>query len=84
MQVSIARRVLAKCQGLRRGISTTSANFANPKLPTYDPAVGIGAKDTLPIAGLLLVFSAAALYVNPVTNGQSERFNKHNDNHHRL
>jgi len=84
MQVSIARQVLAKCQGLRRGISTTSADFANPKLPTYDPAVSIGAKDTLPIAGLLLVFSALALYVNPVTNGQSERFNKHADNHHKL
>jgi len=84
MQVSIARRVLANWQGLRRGISTTSANFANPKLPTFDPAVNIGFKDTLPIVGLVVAFSAAALYVNPITNGQSERFNKSCDNHHKL
>jgi hypothetical protein len=78
MQASIARRALAKWQMFSRGHATQTGEHygscCSQCMPTYDSAATIGFKDTWPIIGFVAIFSGIALYVNPLTNGQTERY----------
>jgi len=78
MQASIARRALAQWQMFSRGHATKAdghyGSCCAACMPTYDSAAGIGLKQCMPIVGFMAVFMGVALVINPLNNGQQERY----------